>query len=243
MQIPVLARLALTEIEMTNLVLAPGRAIARRPLGAVAIAMLMTAIAVPARADLPSRLFDATAQGEGRAHIGPRGYHRMCVREPDLCRFDVRDGQTPGASAPRTLTRSVWRELKRINRDLNWQIVPVADNEAQGISDHWTLGRSHGDCEDYVIAKKHALIAAGWNPDQLLYAVVEGRYSPYHLVLVVRTDKGDLVLDNLRDRITAWEESGYEFVVRQKAADPTKWAIVTTEKSQVAAAAVSVSTR
>ena len=70
------------------------------------------------------------------------------------------------------------------------------------------------------------MIEADWSADQLLYAVVEGISSPYHLVLVVRTDRGDFVLDNLTDRITSWEDSGYTFVIRQSAEDPTQWAYV-----------------
>ena len=99
----------------------------------------------------------------------------------------------------------------------------MADADRHGVPDHWTAARVAGDCEDYMIAKKQALLAAGWAADQLLYAVVEGIETPYHAVLVVRTDQGDLVLDNLRAGIVPWELSGYRFVVRQSAADPRRW--------------------
>ena len=165
----------------------------------------------------------ATFQAEGGFHRGPSGYHRMCAREPEYCRHDAAAAEDQGVSAPGNLDDARWKELVSINSDFNWRIRPVEDRGP----DHWTMGRRYGDCEDYAIAKKHALIAAGWAPDQLLYAVVEGRRSPYHLVLIVRTDKGDYVLDNLTDRIRPWQDSGYKFIVRQRAENPTKWAYVT----------------
>lgn len=173
----------------------------------------------------------ATTQVEGRWHKGPRGYHAMCAREPELCQHDYRAAMTAGQSAPAPLDAARWDQLRRVNRDLNWAIRPVADRGR----DHWTLGTYRGDCEDYAIAKKHALIQAGWAPDQLLYAVVEGRASPYHLVLVVRTDRGDYVLDNLTDRIRPWADSGYRFVIRQTAADPTRWVTVPVHGERTAA--------
>ena len=97
------------------------------------------------------------------------------------------------------------------------------DPEIFGVSDYWTTGRRLGDCEDYMIAKKHALLAAGWRADHLLYAVVIGTETPYHAVLIVRTDRGDLVLDNLRSDIVDWRASRYRFVVRQSARDPRQW--------------------
>ncbi|MEM8561243.1 MAG: transglutaminase-like cysteine peptidase [Pseudomonadota bacterium] len=170
----------------------------------------------------------ATMQAEGNPHQGPRAYHQMCAREPKLCMYDRQAGIDAVISPPAQLTDARWRQLRQINEDLNWQIRPVEDRHNQGVSDFWTIGVSRGDCEDYIIAKKHALIQAGWAPDQLLYAVVESRRTRgYHAVLVVRTNKGDYVLDNLTDRIVPWEDAGYRFVIRQSAAAPQKWVQVT----------------
>ena len=126
------------------------------------------------------------------------------------------------------------RELRRINSKVNARIRAGHDYELYGISDFWTSGRKIGDCEDYMIAKKQALIAAGWSADQVLYAVVIGSETPYHAVLIVRTDKGDLVLDNLRGQILDWRASGYRFVVRQSAANPQQWVRVVEPVDRVA---------
>ena len=104
-------------------------------------------------------------------------------------------------------------------------------------TDYWTIGRHQGDCEDFIIAKKHALMAKGWKADQLLYAVVEGRYSEYHAVLVVRTEWGDYVLDNLNGQIAPWQETRYRFIIRQSAANPNAWVRVAGSAAAVSASA------
>ena len=183
---------------------------------------IAAAVAVAALS-IPSMVHAGSAQVEGRAHVGPRAYHAMCRREPELCAGDASAGVAPGAGPVAMLTPALRAEVAAVNAQVNSRLRPVADVDRHGVTDHWTAGRAAGDCEDYMIAKKQALIAAGWAPDQLLYAVVEGVETPYHAVLVVRTDQGDLVLDNLRAGVVPWELSGYRFVVRQSAADPRRW--------------------
>jgi predicted transglutaminase-like cysteine proteinase len=39
----------------------------------------------------------------------------------------------------------------------------------------------------------------------------------------VTTDKGDVVLDNRRNEIFAWNDTGYTYLKRQSAGDPMKW--------------------
>lgn len=166
---------------------------------------------------------DAAVLREGKPHAGPRAYHAMCARDPALCQHDLAASRDQGTGPPARLDRDRWVELQRLNLRLNAEIAPQDDIALYGQSDFWTRGALAGDCEDYIIAKKHALIAAGWAADQLLYAVVEGRRTAYHAVLIARTDQGELVLDNLTDEILDWQESGYRFIVRQSAATPHRW--------------------
>ncbi len=180
----------------------------------------------------------AMAMAEGRSHSGPRAYHAMCAREPTLCAADLRASTaTPGA--PAAMTEPRWRQVLDLNQRLNDAIRPRDDIDIYGVSDYWTEGRGSGDCEDYSIAKKQALMRAGWRADQLLYAiaVVEGYRLPYHVVLVLRTTQGDYVLDNLTDRIEPWEDTGYDFVMRQSAAAPANWARVSNRAAVGLAAA------
>jgi len=164
----------------------------------------------------------STPMAEGRPHLGPHAYHAMCAREPMLCAADFR-ASTGMPGAPATMTEPRWQQVLDLNERLNDAIRPRDDIDVYGVSDYWTEGRGIGDCEDYIIAKKQALMRAGWRADQLLYAVVEGFRLPYHAVLVLRTMDGDYVLDNLTDRIEPWEETGYDFVIRQSAAAPANW--------------------
>jgi len=41
--------------------------------------------------------------------------------------------------------------------------------------------------------------------------------------VTVRTDQGDLVLDNLRSQIVSWRQTGYHYILRQAASNPQFW--------------------
>ena len=43
-----------------------------------------------------------------------------------------------------------------------------------------------------------------------------------HAVLTIRTDEGDLILDNKRNAVLPWHETGYLFVKRE-APDGSTW--------------------
>ena len=182
------------------------------------VPLILVALCVPA----PS-VAGGSSQAEGRAHKGPRAYHEMCRRDVRLCAEDVSASRDVGHGSPAVLSDKRYADLERVNSTINRNVESVADAELYGVSDFWTLAGSSGDCEDFMIAKKRALLVAGWKADQLLYAVVEGVETPYHAVLVVRTDQGDLVLDNLTDDILAWQDTGYRFIVRQSADAPSQW--------------------
>jgi len=52
---------------------------------------------------------------------------------------------------------------------------------------------------------------------------VRDRHGDGHAVLTVKTDKGELILDNQNDEIRLWSDTGYRFVKRQSQADPNVW--------------------
>jgi predicted transglutaminase-like cysteine proteinase len=41
--------------------------------------------------------------------------------------------------------------------------------------------------------------------------------------LTVRTDRGDFILDNMRNKVMLWADTEYTFLKRQSADDPTRW--------------------
>jgi predicted transglutaminase-like cysteine proteinase len=81
----------------------------------------------------------------------------------------------------------------------------------------------YGDCEDYVLLKRHLLIKAGWPRAALLVTVVRDQRGDGHAVLTVRTTKGEFVLDNQVEKVLPWTETGYRFVKRQSQTDPNVW--------------------
>jgi predicted transglutaminase-like cysteine proteinase len=67
------------------------------------------------------------------------------------------------------------------------------------------------------------LMQAGWPRQALLVTVVRDKGGDGHAVLTVKTDKGELVLDNQNEQILLWSETGYRFVKRQSQSDPNVW--------------------
>lgn len=156
---------------------------------------------------------------EGETMYGPRGFYDLCARSPEQCPAPL----APTGERAVTMSASMMTTLDRINRTVNAAYVPATDEEAHGVTDLWSHPTETADCEDFVIAKRQALIEAGWPPEALLIGVTLGQEAPYHAVLVVRTNAGELVLDNLRDDVLRWEDTGYSWVARQSKADPRVW--------------------
>jgi len=98
-------------------------------------------------------------------------------------------------------------KLEGANSYVNVRVRFVDDRVQFGTVDRWlaasdTLARGRGDCEDFAIAKRALLRAAGV-PDRDLYLVVlkDLTRRADHAVLVVRANGRFLVLDNGTDRI------------------------------------------
>ena len=140
----------------------------------------------------------------------PSGYASFCLRFPSQC-------LTP-EHAPETiaLTAQSYGDIDRINRAVNASIRPEDDAEHYGRAEYWTIPTDgYGDCEDYALTKRKALADAGYSLRALRMAVVDTPHEGRHAVLTVATDKGDLVLDNLRDAVTGWNDTGYRWIARQ----------------------------
>jgi len=149
----------------------------------------------------------------------PIGYISFCLSFPAECK---RHGTT-GAVA---LSENLWTELVAVNRVINRQITPVTDLEYYHTEEYWTLPSDRGDCEDYVLLKRQALIRQGWPSGALLVTVVFDEVGDGHAVLIARTDRGDVVLDNKTDVIRLWSQTPYRFVKRQSVSDPDKWVAI-----------------
>jgi predicted transglutaminase-like cysteine proteinase len=122
------------------------------------------------------------------------------------------------------LATRTWTRLVRVNHWVNANIWPITDLKHWGVVERWNYpDDGYGDCEDYVLEKRRLLMAAGWPRGALLITVVRDQNGDGHAVLTVATDKGEFILDNQRDDILLWSDTGYRFVKRQSQSDPNVW--------------------
>jgi predicted transglutaminase-like cysteine proteinase len=130
------------------------------------------------------------------------------------------------------MTPALWSQLNRVNDKVNRQIVRRADIQTYGVLDRWATplaaGDNLGDCEDYVLEKRRALIAAGLPASALSIAVATTSWGESHAVLLVATDQGDYVLDSLTPWILPWRKASLTWRERQVAGAPFRWAMVNT---------------
>lgn len=159
--------------------------------------------------------------------------------------------QIPAPSTPThiTLDNDAKRMLQQVNQTINTRIRPAKDETLDDGKDVWGArigadGRLYGDCEDYVLAKRHELLARGVPAAALSIAVAHNGGNQTHAVLVVSTDKGDYILDNLSFWVRPWAEAPYQWVMRQNHGDASDWrAIVGVDRVQQTSARLSRSWR
>jgi predicted transglutaminase-like cysteine proteinase len=162
---------------------------------------------------------EATAMaGSTPFTAAPVGFISFCIRFPDQC-------QAP-ADQPETvaLDTHVWTMLEDVNERVNRAIKFEDDKEHYGRAEFWTIPTDgYGDCEDYALAKRKALIDAGLPEKALRVAVVRTWRGEGHAVLTVSTDHGDYVLDNREWEIVPWTRAKYIWISRQDAENPMAW--------------------
>ena len=114
--------------------------------------------------------------------------------------------------------------VKKINTQVNSSVKPASDRGQFRSGDYWSLPTaSGGDCEDFALLKKRELVRLGVDHRKLLLATVLDRKRVPHAVLVYRSDRGDLLLDNLTNDIRDWRSSRYIFLRMQNPQNPRSW--------------------
>ncbi|MEP0518725.1 MAG: transglutaminase-like cysteine peptidase [Hyphomicrobiales bacterium] len=147
----------------------------------------------------------------------PIGHVQFCNSNPEHCK------RVAGQDRSMELTAERWDELIRINHLVNQSVIPVSDLDLYARPEVWTFPGRYGDCEDYVLLKRHYLLEKGWPAGSLLITVVRRPDGEGHAVLTVRTDRGDFILDNLQPLIHHWTETPYAYVKRQSSKNPERW--------------------
>lgn len=149
---------------------------------------------------------------DGELTLAPMAFVRFCLDNPRQC-------QLAGEESVQ-LNDELRKQLSDINLDVNRRIAPKADAPGK---DRWSLNVTSGDCDDYAVQKRARLIENGWPPKALSLAAVKTAYGENHLVLTVRTNAGDLVLDNLFDSVVFYDETSYRWERRQSRTAPYYW--------------------
>lgn len=108
--------------------------------------------------------------------------------------------------------QDILARLDAVNSYVNGRVRFTDDRVQFGVADRWmtpaeTLSRGRGDCEDFALAKRALLRAAGVADDDLYLVVLKDlSRRADHAVLVVRAAGRFLVLDNGTNRIVDSED-------------------------------------
>lgn len=188
----------------------------------VLIAGVITACAASASVQASEKVAMLTPfaanMATGIATTTPVGYARFCEAYVSEC------GHANGRGGRVAVNEADFAQLAKVNDEVNRRIQPMTDIDHYGEVERWTLAEDgYGDCEEYVLVKRRELIGLGWPPETLLVTVVRDKKGAGHAVLVVVSDRGDLVLDNQEAQILLWHETGYRFVKRQAQGNPDRW--------------------
>jgi predicted transglutaminase-like cysteine proteinase len=146
-------------------------------------------------------------------------FTQFCLRYADQCKpqpMVFRGG-------PVRLTAERWEDLRSVNKTVNAAIIPERNTEGLA-GEKWLIGPASGDCNDYAVTKRAELLEHGWPTRALLLSEVVTAWGEHHLVLVVRTSAGDLVLDNMTPQIRTWARAPYQWVRIQTPKNPNYWA-------------------
>ncbi|MCP1197861.1 transglutaminase-like cysteine peptidase [Notoacmeibacter sp. MSK16QG-6] len=150
----------------------------------------------------------------------PLGHAEFCWQAPSEC------SDRASSPKPYPLSQASWEAILAVNATVNAEVMPLTDLQIWGREELWSYPQGVGDCEDYVLEKRRRLQEAGVPASALLITVVLQPNGDGHAVLTVRTDRGDVVLDNLNDRVLPWEQTDYTFLKLQSPRNSAQWELV-----------------
>jgi predicted transglutaminase-like cysteine proteinase len=141
----------------------------------------------------------------------------FCRRYPSEC--------TVSTSEPAriTMTPEIWSAIVSVNRRVNSRIKPTTDKAHWGVVDRWDFpDDGMGDCEDYQLLKRKMLRERGLPQRAMRMTVVIDELNEGHAVLMIRSDRGDYILDNKTNAVLPWDQTGYVYVKRE-GQETTAW--------------------
>ena len=146
----------------------------------------------------------------------PIGATLFCMENANEC------SQQRSTTQEAAMTPELWSELRWVQHDINRKLRPT---RVARFAWHYA-GYGTGNCVQFALEKRRALILLGWPPGALQLATVFTPTDIGHLVLVIATTEGDWVLDNLRADVVRWEDLPYRWIARQQGASMQNWVSV-----------------
>ena len=187
-------------------------------LGTALIGLTLLVLSNPVQAQTTAALPSASKALANSGRAEPiRAWVQLCRDTPEECGVDV--SERPAIA----LTLEAWQTLVLVNREVNERIKAVSDRDHWGVEDRWNLpDDGAGDCEDIQLLKRKILVERGLPRRAMRMAVVIDEEGGGHAVMMVRTDRGDFILDNRRPNILPWTQTGYIYV-KAEGQDGMEW--------------------
>ena len=177
-------------------------------LGGLAVAIAIPTPAQSAMTGLQGPLPRSSKMMEGPLIAAPAAWFALLRNHPELD-----PAQTPFAPLKLTVSRAA--QMIKVNKEINGRIKFRNDPGR----DIWQVGDREGDCEDYAIRKLLTLVEDhGFPRGALTLAACRLEHGLGHAVLLVHSDKGVYVMDNLAYRVMPWHRLPYRWVAREERA-------------------------
>lgn len=134
------------------------------------------------------------------------GYARFCLAK-------IADCIIPTVVERVALTEQLLSDLIEVNKLVNGSVKYVQNYDIIHYGhDRWSFpNNNEGDCEDFALEKRRLLEKRGVPRSALPIAVVKTSRGDWHAVLVIRTDKGDFVLDQRLPGVRPWKNTPYRY--------------------------------
>src|SRR3954468_6872176 len=158
----------------------------------------------------------------------------FCKRLPQECSIDLTEPETL------SLTAETWGVILEVNERVNSTIKAVTDWDHWGVEDRWDYpDDGAGDCEDIQLLKRRLLTDFGLPRRAMRMTVVLDEIGAGHAVLMVRTDRGDFILDNKTNAVLPWADTPYDYHKRE-GAEGLVWVALSHKRAPVVTAASGV---
>jgi predicted transglutaminase-like cysteine proteinase len=153
--------------------------------------------------------------------LPPFAHTRHCVQYPDECKVKRMAFRPKKIQLTEKRLADLMSINTQVNRGIKWEA-----NLGGVATERWLIAPKFGDCNDYAVTKRHELLARGWPSRSVLLAEVIVPSGEHHLVVVVRAEEGDVVIDNLNANVRPWYKTQYRWVRIQSPMNPNYWASV-----------------